>query len=55
MSKKELVKRVQGSVIAMRPVLPLGQPLGLGSVGTIDDDGNFSYQGTPERFLDSQT
>ena len=46
MSKKELVKRVQGSVIAMRPVLPLGQPLGLGSVGTIDDDGNFSYQGT---------
>lgn len=46
MSNKELVKRVQKSVIAMRPVLPLAQRINLGSVGTIDDDGAFRYQGT---------
>lgn len=46
MSSKELAKRVQKSVIGMRPVLPLAQRVDLGSVGTIDDEGQFRYQGT---------
>jgi len=46
MSNEDLVKKVRNSIIAMRPVLPITQPLDLGSVGTIDDDGVFHYLGT---------
>jgi hypothetical protein len=49
---RQFVTKVQASEIGMRPVLPLGQPLNVGHVGTIDEDGRFQYLGTVAHVLE---
>jgi hypothetical protein len=43
---KQFVTKVRQSEISMRPVLPLSQPVDLGHVGTIADDGTYQHRGT---------
>lgn len=42
----DFVKAVQKSEIGQRPILPLAQPLDIGHVGTVDNDGVFHHRGT---------
>lgn len=52
---RQFVDKVRKSQIAMRPVLPLGQPLDLGYVASVDDDGKFNYRGTLATLLGLNT
>lgn len=48
---KQFVSKVRNSEIAMRPILPLAQPLDLGHVGTLADDGAWGQRGTIQAIL----
>ena len=48
---EKFVEAVQKSEIGLRPILPLGQPLDIGHVGTISKDGVFSHRGTISSML----
>jgi len=46
----EIVRKAQED-LQMRPVLPLGQPIPFGAIGTIDGDGGFRYWGSSKSLL----
>jgi hypothetical protein len=47
---EEIVKRAK-SELGMRPILPLGQTVTAGAIGTIDDNGAFRYWGSSKSLL----
>jgi hypothetical protein len=47
---EEVIDRAREE-LGLRPILPLGQPIPFGAIGTIDDNGTFRYWGSSKSLL----